>query len=211
MQDTEGLYTQVQQEICQRFGKEFTWELKAKMMGRTALPACQILIDELQLHGQISAEDFKKEREEKLHKLFPSCKLMPGAERLVRHLKDCDVPIAVATSSHRRHFDLKTSQHKAFFALFDHIVTGDLVQHGKPDPEIFEITAAKWENSAQPEACLVFEDAPNGVEAAQAARMHVVWVPDEQCDRSKSGLAADVISSLEEFDPEKYGLPGWKK
>jgi HAD superfamily hydrolase (TIGR01509 family) len=211
VQDTESLYTRVQQEICERFGKEFTWSLKAKMMGRTALPACQVLIDELQLHGKISAEEFVKEREEKLHKLFPLCQLMPGAQRLVKHLKDCGVHIAVATSSHRRHFELKTQQHKDLFALFDHVVTGDEVQHGKPAPEIFQIAAGRWSAPPLPEACLVFEDAPVGVQAALAAHMHVVWVPDKRLDRSQSELTADVISSLEDFEPTVYGMPDWNR
>lgn len=34
---------------------------------------------------------------------------------------------AVATSSHRRHFELKTSGHKELFSLFDHVLTGDQV------------------------------------------------------------------------------------
>jgi hypothetical protein len=34
---------------------------------------------------------------------------------------------------------------------------------------------------------------------------------DERSDLSKSGFSVEVISSLEEFDPEKYGLLGWKR
>ena len=58
-------------------------------------------------------------------------------ERLVRHLYGQGVGIAIATSSHKRHFDLKTTLHTELFKLFDHVVTGDLVKNGKPDPEIF--------------------------------------------------------------------------
>jgi len=38
----------------------------------------QLLIDELQLQGQITAEEFLKQREEQLDKLFPTAALMPG-------------------------------------------------------------------------------------------------------------------------------------
>lgn len=38
----------------------------------------QVLIDELQLHGQISAEEFLRQREVELDKLFPTAQLMPG-------------------------------------------------------------------------------------------------------------------------------------
>jgi hypothetical protein len=38
----------------------------------------QVLIDELQLHGQITPEEFLRQREEQLDKLFPTAQLMPG-------------------------------------------------------------------------------------------------------------------------------------
>lgn len=91
MQDTESFYTIVQQKILQRFGKEFTWELKAKMMGQKALPAAQTMVSELGLEGQLQAEDFVKEREEMLHTMFPEAKLLPGVAKLINHLQDSNV------------------------------------------------------------------------------------------------------------------------
>lgn len=37
--DTEGMYTVVQQKLASKFGKEFTWALKSKMMGLKVPPA----------------------------------------------------------------------------------------------------------------------------------------------------------------------------
>ncbi|KAF6262827.1 HAD-like domain-containing protein [Scenedesmus sp. NREL 46B-D3] len=125
--DTETFYTIAQQEILAGLGKEFSWDLKVKMMGKKALDAAQVLIDDLQLHGQLTAQQFLQQREAILDRLFPSSPLMPGAERLIRHLHGHQVPIAVATSSHRRHFDVKTQRHGQLFDLFDLIVTGDQV------------------------------------------------------------------------------------
>jgi hypothetical protein len=38
----------------------------------------QVLLDDLQLHGRITAEEFLKQREEQLDLLFPTAQLMPG-------------------------------------------------------------------------------------------------------------------------------------
>ena len=76
--DTEHFYTVVQKKIVARYGKDFTYELKSKMMGKRALDAGRVLIAELQLGDVLTAEEFVKEREEALHDMFLNCDLMPG-------------------------------------------------------------------------------------------------------------------------------------
>merc|ERR1712032_1187345 len=141
-------------------------------------------------------------------------KLMPGVERLVKHLHSNGIPMAVATSSHKRHFDLKTTLHHELFALMKHTVTGDQVAKSKPDPEIFLEAAKRLRdgNAGTPEdlACfLVFEDAPNGVEAGLAAGMQVCHVPDPNLSADLRGGAHCELQSLEHFRPEEWGLPAF--
>lgn len=80
---------------------------------------------------------------EKFKRLF----LLLGAERLLRHLHSKGVPIALATSSSRENYDLKTQRHQQVFQLFDHIVTGSSdpeVKRGKPSPDIFLVCASRF-------------------------------------------------------------------
>jgi pseudouridine-5'-monophosphatase len=181
---------------------------QSKMMGKKALDAAQVLIDDLGLEGQLTAAEFVAQREKNLDALFPRSELMPGAERLVRHLAAHGVPMAVATSSHRRHFDVKTSKHGELFALMDHVVTGDQVANGKPHPEIFTTAAARFAAPpTEPGSVLVFEDAPVGVAAARAAGYHAVLVPDPNLDAALHAGASAVLPSLESFEPAEWGLP----
>ena len=207
--DTEGLYTQVTQQIVSRYGKTYDWSVKAHMIGRPALESARFLVETLAL--PIAPERYLVEREMLLRELFQHARPMPGAERLVRHFHASGVRQAVATSSSREFFDLKTRRHSDWFDLFDEVVTGDdpEVGQGKPAPDIF-LTAARRIGAA-PADCLVFEDAPSGMQAANAAGMAVLVVPDPNMDRELYGGAHQILDSLTLFDPAAWGLPSYDR
>ena len=204
--DTEVFYTEVTQQIVGRFGKTFDWSVKSKMIGRPAIDSAHVLVQALGL--PIKPEQYLEEREQLLAERFPQAQAKPGAERLVRHLAKKRVPQAVATSSNRFFFDLKTQFHD-WFDLFDKVVTVDnpAVKHGKPAPDIFLVAAEQLQ--ADPSECLVFEDAPSGLQAALAAQMAVVVVPDPNMDRAHYQAAHQVLSSIDDFDPVLWSLPGY--
>ncbi len=58
--------------------------------------------------------------------------------------------------------------------VFDFVASRDDVEHGKPDPEIYNLVAAVLDVPS--EECLVIEDSPSGVKAALVAGMSVIAV-----------------------------------
>jgi pseudouridine-5'-monophosphatase len=204
--DTETLYTEATRQIVGRYGKTFDWSIKANMIGRPALDSARHLINSLDL--SITPEQYLEEREQLLADKFPTAQPLPGAERLTQHLAANGIPQALATSSSQHLLQLKIQHHRTWFNLFDTVVTGDdpEVKHGKPAPDIF-LTAAKRLGGAEPKHCLVFEDAPSGMEAALAAKMSVVVVPDPHMDKAVYAKASQILTSLTEFDPSVWELP----
>eukprot|EP01104_Vermistella_antarctica_P010773 TRINITY_DN2905_c0_g1_i2.p2 TRINITY_DN2905_c0_g1~~TRINITY_DN2905_c0_g1_i2.p2 ORF type:complete len:135 (+),score=15.67 TRINITY_DN2905_c0_g1_i2:404-808(+) len=72
-------------------------------------------------------------------------------------------------------------------SLFPIIVTADLIQRGKPDPEMFLLCAERM--GVRPQDCLVLEDGQSGIDAAIAAGMDWVRVADACPDIGGNGGA----------------------
>ena len=96
---------------------------------------------------------------------------MNGLHQLIDRLKHESIPMALATSAPKLNVE-HTLAELDLAGAFSIIVRGDEVARGEPAPDVF-IEAAK-RLGVDPAGCLVFEDAPMGIAAAQAAGMRVV-------------------------------------
>lgn len=206
--DTENLYTVATNLVTEPYGKKYTWDIKVQVMGKTSVESAEYVIKALDL--PLSTDEYINLMEEKVQALFPTCKLLPGVARVIRHLHKHKVPIAIATSSKTNSFLLKTQNHSEFVSLFNHVVCGSddpEVLAGKPAPDTFLVCAQRFDDKPPPDKVLVFEDSPNGVEAAVAAGMQVIMIPDPRVDPKQCKLATLVLKSMEDFKPEMFGLP----
>ncbi|KAF8631931.1 hypothetical protein AX15_002184 [Amanita polypyramis BW_CC] len=227
MIDSERMYTEVTNQILRPYGKEMTWHIKAGCMGKPEVAAAEHLLSFFP-DISLTVESYLAQRNELLDKMWPTVPVLPGIRKLVHHLKAHYIPIAVATSSQRRKYELKTRHLGDLFDCFeDKVVCGDDRQNtmrGKPNPDIF-LTAARevlQRDVGYPEQeCtvdqlnkrargLVFEDSLPGVQAGKRAGMSVVWVPDSNLlnvEYSETEKADQILKSLGDFVPEQWGLP----
>jgi beta-phosphoglucomutase family hydrolase len=109
--------------------------------------------------------------------------LLPQAQPVPRVIEQVRAyhgryPLAVASGGIRR-LVLKTIHALGLEGCFDAICTAEDIHRGKPDPELFLLTAQRL--GVPPDSCLVFEDADLGLEAARRAGMQHVdirpWLP----------------------------------
>jgi HAD superfamily hydrolase (TIGR01509 family) len=122
---------------------------------------------------------------------------VPGVVAFIETLGRSRVPLAVATSA-RRSDAIEFLGPLGLLERFGAIVTAEDVTRGKPDPEVYLLAARRL--GTRPDACLVFEDAIVGVQAARGASMRVVGVATsyEPADLVAAG-AERVIATFEEL------------
>lgn len=209
--ESESVYDKIINDIGQMYGKTYTLDMKLKILGTPEQDTAKIAVREMDL--PITPEEFLKIYKEKVAAELQNPVLMPGAKELVKHLHKNNIPIAVATSSSKAAFDIKTKNLQDVFKLFHHIVCGSSdpeVKHGKPAPDIFLVCASRFPDNPEPKNCLVFEDAPNGIRGAVTAGMQTVMVPAKEVTDELRKPATVVLNSLKEFKPEQFGLPAFE-
>ena len=98
---------------------------------------------------------------------------LPGVRTWLERLEQAGIPCAIGSSTEQKNVQLGLRL-LGLESFFQTAVTAEHVQRGKPAPDVFLQAAEKV--GIDPRRCVVFEDAPSGVEAARAAGMKVVGV-----------------------------------
>ncbi len=196
MLDSEGLTNKAWQKAALDFGYNLTDEVMQECVG------CSPVLSEF-IQKKYLGQDYPyaKIRERKIIYFDESItkKGIPvknGLLPLLDLLDSKQICKAVASSTEQPYVNqrLKVTH---LFERFDVIVSGSEVEKVKPDPALF-LEAARL-IGAEPGRCLVLEDTPFGVKAADAAGMPVILVPDlAPIPAEIRSMTIGVFPSLEE-------------
>lgn len=191
--DTEPIFHESARRLLARRQKELCLATQHAMMGTPARAALRIFRER---HGLVeSLEDLRDESVLLFHQVLGEqpAPLMPGVLDLLDRLERRGLPKAIATSSSRAYVQRLLAPHR-LLERFHFVLTCDDVEHGKPHPEIYQLSAQRL--GIDPAAMAVLEDSPAGVRAAKAAGAKCVVVPHALVPMEEIGLADAIVSSL---------------
>ena len=101
--------------------------------------------------------------------------LMPYAKEILAYLKP-KYRLALASSTNGRAVQRQLTN-AGVIDFFESRTTGEMVEHSKPDPEIYLMACRSL--GLEPQDCVAVEDSPNGIRSAHAAGLKVIMVPDK--------------------------------
>src|SRR5690606_12598488 len=123
--------------------------------------------------------------------------VMDGVNAVLQFFRQQHFKIGLATNSPLK-LIAKVLSKLDIATYFDAVSSAEFEQQGKPRPDVYLAAARKLK--VHPTKCLAFEDSKSGMEAARAAGMKVVVVPDKSLHNDIGFDAADLkISCLDQF------------
>ncbi len=170
--DTEPLWFKVESEIMARLGGSWDRADQGRLIGgslvksvdymlaRATIPAAPATVASWMVDGMVALLT------------QGDTQLMPGARELLDEVASAGIPCALVTSSERPVMDAVIGRLGVGFGA---TVCAADVSAAKPDPGPYLLATKLL--GASPHRCVVLEDSPNGVAAAEAAGCAVVAVP----------------------------------
>jgi len=195
--DSETWWTQIDAKLLAGYGVTYHGEHHQNVVGVSYRIAVEFFKKTFDLSAP--SEEMMQRRGEIATEFFADrVGLFPDVKEVLEELRQMKLRLAVATSSVSASARPFLDRHH-LTAFFEVIVTGEAVEHGKPEPDIY-ICAAK-QLGIPVDKCLVIEDALPGVAAARAAKMRVAAIPDRRfVDPADYEKKADyVLNSLKEL------------
>lgn len=145
----------------------------------------------------------KEERNRRFRqRIIQGVELMDGVRDTLESLHG-RLPMAVVTSSHPENLDSMHSEHD-LAGFFETVVAAGATPRFKPHPDPYLLAAERL--NVRPDRCLVVEDSERGLQAAVAAGMRCVVIPNALTQSGDFSAAHRVLENVRELLP--IVLPG---
>lgn len=197
--DTAELHFLAWQQVCHELGRSFDRADFAATFGRRNPEIFQHLFPDRFSPGEVETYSNRKEV---LYRdaARGGVELLPGVAELMAGLHQEGVYQAIGSSAPYANLEL-ILELTGIDRYLRAVVGAEDTTRGKPDPQVFLVAAQRL--GVEPSRCVVFEDAPAGVQAAKAGGMRCVAVRfvAHHAEEALHRAGADVVvASLRELD-----------
>ena len=173
--DTEKLYLRFWLEAANRMGypmkEEHALAIRATAASVAEPMLKRLVCPEFDYHGVRALRRRIMEEYVDIHGIDPK----PGMIETLRAIRERGLRIGLATATPepraRKYLRMVGAEQ-----YFDAVTCADMVEHGKPAPDIYLLACAR--TGVRPSDALAVEDAPSGIRSAHAAGMRAVLIPD---------------------------------
>lgn len=188
--DTAEYHYQAWKKLADEEGLPFTREDNEALRGVSRRESLNLLLKGAPISEEQAQAWMERKNNyylERVQQIQPG-DMLPGSRQLLDEIRAAGYKIAIASASKNA---AEVVERLGLLPVIDVLADGFSVERTKPAPDLFLFAAAQL--SEPPEACLVFEDAAAGIEAAQAAGMRTAGLgPPERV-----GAADFFLPSLE--------------
>lgn len=197
--DTAVFHYQAWKRLTRELGFDIDEEFNETLKGISRMDSLERILN----HGGVTLTQEEKDRYagrkndwylELVNQMTPA-DVLPGVEDFLKAARSENIRIALGSASKNAPVILEKT---GILSYFDAIVDGNHVSRSKPDPEVFLKGAEALQVSN--EACVVFEDAYAGIQAAKAAGMYAVGIGEAEILSN----ADVVIPGFEGIRPEIF-------
>jgi beta-phosphoglucomutase family hydrolase len=199
--NSEPLHYEANQQLFDKLGFSVPMDEYSNYIGISTEKMWEDLRDKYDLNENLDTlTDKHREHTHEFIRKNMNGNEIPGIRKILEELKDKNIKTAVASSSSK---DLIETVLKGFdlCQYFDILVSGEEVEKGKPNPDIFIYVAKKLKVNIK--NCLVIEDSTNGIKAAKKAGAKCIGFnnPDSH---GQDLTKADIV--INKFEVLNYDL-----
>lgn len=192
--DSEKAYMDGNVQVMRQLGYDQDEKKLYRVIGQD-MDGLYTMLTEL-LDGQVTKEELKQAIDHyyRVHPLCFRSMLFPDVPATLRILKERDVKMVVCSGSPRQTI-MEALEECDLTAYFDFVLSSDEVHFPKPHPDVYLKAAAML--TADPQACIVYEDSTLGIQAGKRAGMYVIARRDDRYGQDQSQADRIVENSVE--------------
>ena len=173
--DTAKYHYLAWKRLARQYGFDFTETDNERLKGVSRVRSLEILLE----IGGLTFDEAEKEKMAAQKnewyidyiRHMGASEILPGAAEYLKAIRAKGIKTALGSASKNAPLIL---ERLGISELFDVVIDGNQVSKAKPDPEVF--LRAAGELKIPPAACVVFEDAEAGIQAALQAGMGAVGI-----------------------------------